>query len=521
MSAKAWICAGLLIITSAGHAADEAAKPSEEAAKPSEEATQPAEKAFIVPGITNLDRIAKDLKVSRFKSKTFGTRVKIAVLDNGFNGFESAKGKSLPESTVYHKGPESEADKIKTPSFHGLLMAQILVGVIEKSGAKLDYELHLFNTYGYTKFAGAVKTIIEEKFDLVLYSQVWEFGGNGDGKGYINTLVNQALDAGIIWINAAGNFGRLMRIAPVDGKVDGQDEWVLFNNAKGKTSDFAELECSGKKGDTCNLRLVAAWNDFKDQEGIGTDKDLDLILLDKKGKSIGSSERVQKLTKSDVTMPNDSLYPRELIETTIAPGSYKIKIKVKSKNFSASQDKVRLTVSGIGVFMKEVTEGETLLPPADNPGVIVVGAADDSQSSVSKSKAKPDVNIMSLVKLKDGSAPFASSNAAAMMAGIAALELGSGTAKNRETLTAELKKLNVDSKKLVANSEKRPRTVSRLKKNRRSQSQSQQQRTRGNGGYPQQQPGYSQPGYPQPPPQQLYEEIIIEEYIPVQQCWQC
>ena len=49
--------------------------------------------------------------------------------------------------------------------------------------------------------------MVRERVDVVLYSQVWTFGSDFDGTGFINAQVSRALASGAIWINAAGNFG--------------------------------------------------------------------------------------------------------------------------------------------------------------------------------------------------------------------------------------------------------------------------------------------------------------------------
>lgn len=386
--------------------------------------------------ILNIDEIVKDLKVGDFKGKAFTRKIKVAVIDNGFYGFEKELGKSLPQDTKYHAGAASDADKIDNRGLHGLFMAQMTHQLLVKSGAKTDVELHLFYAFGYTKFADAVKTVTDEKFDIVLYSQVWEYGGNGDGRGFINTLVNEATSKGVIWINASGNFGMLTRLNAVDGKMDGTDEWVQF-----KDPMTFKVACSTKKGELCGIRLVLSWNDFKDDADTGTDKDLDLFLLDSKKKVMLSSERHQKLVK-DLTDPLASMFPRELIETKLAPGTYSLKVKVKSKNFSASQDQLRITLSGEGVTLSNPSIGETLLPPADNSSVIVVGASDDLNSNRSDKNGKPDLWLKSLIRMKDGSAPFSTSIAAAMAAGVSTLHLGTGTSPDRLALLEKLKPIS-------------------------------------------------------------------------------
>lgn len=402
------------------------------------------EASFVVPEIKNAKDLAAQLQLSAFKGKKFQRKIKVAILDNGWTGHEGAIGKSLPAGTVYHNGKASDADLGQAINFHGVIMAKIVSAVLRESQAETDIELHLINSFGYTKFADAVDRVINDKFDLVLYSQVWEFGGNGDGKGFINAQVDRAVKAGVVWVNASGNFGKLARLAPVDGKVEGDTEWVIFKDAKGKAASSAKFKCAAAAKEQCTVKLVLAWNDFKDDAETGTDKDLDLIILDKSGNQVGISERNQRL-KADAADKTVSIIPRELIEVKLASGTYDIRVKIKSKNFSAAQDQLRLNLSGSGVTLEQPSQDETLLAPADNPGVIVVGASDDPQSSSSKKLNKPDIKLKSLIELDNGSKPFASSNAAALAAGVAILHLGTGQASTVAEVIEKLRPLTQKS----------------------------------------------------------------------------
>ena len=408
-------------------------------------AAQAAAADVAIPTISNYQEIAKNLKLSQFKGKKFRRKLKIAVFDNGFKGYEDQVNKTLPKDTVYHKGPASEADKNENSTYHGLLMAQIVSLIVKNSVTEPNYELHLFFAYGHTKLADAVETVIKGEFDLVLYSQVWEWGGAGDGKGFINALVNKATSAGIVWINAAGNFGNSTRWAKIDGKAEGTEEYVVFQNKKGKTEDAATITCKPPSGKTqCSLSLVLAWNDFKEDIETGTDKDLDLVLLDGKKTQVAISDHNQVLVQ-DLANKNSSMIPRELIEQKIDKGTYTARIKLKSKNFSASQDRLRLTIDGEGLELAEPTKGDSVFPPADNSRVITIGASDAANSSSNPKLSKPELSLKSVIRLKDGSNPFSTSTAAAMAAGVATLHLAVDTDRSREDVLKKLKALNVKS----------------------------------------------------------------------------
>jgi hypothetical protein len=403
------------------------------------EAKPAAEPDGTVPAITNLDAIEKFLKLKDFKNCKFGRPVRIAVLDNSFFGYQTEVGKRLPASTQYFPGVTSDADRFEDKSMHGLFMAILIHQIVLKSGCQANYQLSLFNSNGLTKFTDAVNSVIRDGHDIVLYSQVWEYGGNGDSRGFINAIVNKALDAGILWINAAGNFGRLMRIAPVEPMANSGGDWVRFSAGNGKWTDAVKLRCKAEKDKTCPLRIVLTWNAFKDDPDIGTNKDLDLYLVDTYGE-VRESSTFRQSQEPDANDPTARLFPREFVTRMALPGEYQIKVKITSKNFT-STDRLRITASGAGIEMLNPSMGETILPPADNPRVLDVGALDDPGTSISKKMNRPDVFLPSVILLKDGSTPFSTSVAAAVAAGMSVLYLGTGVEKTKSAVLAKLKAL--------------------------------------------------------------------------------
>ncbi len=355
---------------------------------------------------SSLDRLARELGMRNMAGQTLSP-VKIAILDNGFKNAATSLG-------TLHTGPIAVNANLEEE--HGTKMAEIVQGLLKRAGVSAD--VHLYQAFGYSNFEAAVKAItdekIGEKFDVVLYSQVWEYGGNGDGKGFINAVVNRALDQGILWINAAGNFAAGTLRAAV---AKGADDWVKLPGV----NDSAVIRCEPKTGDTCHARLVLSWNSFADDVKAGTDKDLDLVLTDDTLRIVQTAGLAQKL----VVAPTDtgaSLYPREIIEAKLKPGTYFARVKVRSSNFDANRDELRLTVSGDFVTLQTSSLGESLLAPADNPRVITVGASDSELSSSSRSMKKPDILASSLIKTSDGLQYKGSSNAAAAIAARATLE---------------------------------------------------------------------------------------------------
>lgn len=395
-----------------------------------------------VPDIISSKQISQQFHLADFKNLRFSRKLKIAVLDNGFGGYKAQIGTGLPTNTFYDPGATSGADRVKFASLHGTLMAKILAHVIKISGVQADYELHLFNTFGYTKFEYAVNRVIADRYDLVLFAQTWETGGNVDTRGFINVLVTKATQAGIIWINASGEHGGEMRVDPIQLENRNGEQWVTFKNNKGEGRDGLTIQC---RLPTCSLELTALWNDINDNPDIGTNKDLDMFLYDQKGGIVTSQQKRQQLTE-DSHDSNISIIPREQIKWDVKAGTYTVKFKAHSSNFNASTDVLRTIATGPGIQLDDPTYDETLFPPADNVNVISVGASDDATSSRSSKLHRPDVYLASHIDLKGKNNLFgySTSMASALAAGFAALKLGTGTQATRDAVLAELKKVGTD-----------------------------------------------------------------------------
>lgn len=336
--------------------------------------------------------------------------LKIAVFDNGFKGAREEVGGLLPANTEIHTGPVAPQGEEEA---HGYYMARILWSLLSLGGTDDRYtpaEFHLYPTFGYSNLEAAVNDAIQRDIDIVLYSQTWEYGGNFDGRGFINSLVTKAAKSGILWINNAGNFGDTTFNAAVQ---TGKDDWVKL---PGKNSSV-EIRCEENPTGKCLFRSVLSWNSFADRTDIGTDKDLDFVLTDDTLNIVQGSSLTQ--TKGE-DAPGTSKYPREIITAELKPGLYFLRVKNRSKNFGRN-DRLRLTASGDFVRMRGFDRRESLLPPADNANVITVGALDSQKSSVSARLQKPELYTNSLVSVTREENFKGTSNSAAMVAAGAAL----------------------------------------------------------------------------------------------------
>lgn len=365
-------------------------------------------------------------------------RVTVAVLDSGFDGW-NAPGAGLPADTTlverYDDGlirrtPGGDDPAFHKPlnpgDFHGRQMAQLLCGVAGE-GAKAP-KLLLLNANGPTMFRRAVRAAIEARVAVILFSADFAGAGNYDGRGPINKVVDEAIAAGIAWVNASGNYGASVHNAMI--RVSPAGEVLL-----GPAPRYPGLTFRNRL-DENTVTITLTWDDYKDEEDAGTDKDLDLIVLDASGNRIGASELEQVVGTSD--KPNASRNPRErVVLPNLATGVYRIQVKAKSLRFAAT-DRLRILVTSSRTGMVpdaksgrplpvldflDATVGGEVYPPADHRAVIAVGdgSASGSIGPTSDGRAKPDVLISdSEVRWSNGEATSGTSNAAALFAGVAA-----------------------------------------------------------------------------------------------------
>jgi hypothetical protein len=374
-------------------------------------------------------------------------KIKIAILDFGFEGVGDDRP-YLPRSAevverydadfvrrfnlgdpAYHKG-------LQPLNRHGRVMAQI---VWEVTGARPGGpKFYLLNANGPTMLRRAVRYAIEQKVDVILFSGTFEGGGNGDGRGPINRIVDDALAAGILWINSAGNYGRHVYSGPVSILSDG----YLRLRAG---SDIASLRFRNRIDENA-VTVTLTWNDYRDEEDAGTDKDLDLFVEDWSGRRIGSSEKVQ-LAKDREPGPNETRNPRERVVLTDLPAdpdvrtdpnyTYRIRVRRKRGQFVPT-DRIRILLTASreyyvapgsdspreAVEFLDATGDEEVYPPADNPRVLTVGdsSPESSIGPTTDRRVKPDVIVAdSRAYFSDGEVTAGSSDAAAYVAGVVAV----------------------------------------------------------------------------------------------------
>ena len=362
-------------------------------------------------------------------------RLKIAILDYGFEGMEG-KGRYLPAHAVVveHYDPEFVTrHQLGDPAFrrdfvpgnsHGRQMAQIVWAVT--GGRPTGPQFYLLNANGPTLFRRAVRYAIEQRVDVILFSGVFEGGGNGDGRGFINRIVSEALAAGIIWINAAGNFGGRTYEGPVQIVPGGE---VRFPGAANPT-----MLRFRNRLDENTVTVTLMWNDYREEEDAGTEKDLDLFVYQTTGRLVAASELRQ--VRDRAAGEGESRNPRErLVLRDLPAGEYWIKVRAKNPPAFGPADRLRVLVTTERPEAADPQTGQALeavpfydanrkgelYPPADHPQVLTVGdtAATSSLGATTDHRRKPDIVLGdSRATFTNGLTMQGASNAAAYFAGI-------------------------------------------------------------------------------------------------------
>jgi hypothetical protein len=369
--------------------------------------------------------------------------VTVAVLDTGFAGVDGKRPYLPANATVVEHYPADfvQRNKLGDPAFqrpfapgdaHGRLMAQLVWATA--GGRPEGPRFLLLNANGPTLFRRAVRYAVEAKADVILFSGTFEGAGNYDGRGPVNAAVDEAVAAGILWVNAAGNSGAKVYNGPVDVGPDG---YVRFRG----TPLPSALRFTNRFDESA-VTITLTWNDYRDAEDAGTEKDLDLVVEDARGKVVGESKLVQ-VPAAKAAGEGETRNPRERLVLVDLPAvaagqEYRIRVKAKNGPFGP-RDRLRVLVApardtpftdpatgktAFPVELLDASPGGELYPPADHPGVLTVG--DTSRSSAvgptADGRVKPDVVLPAgVARFTGGDESAGSSNAAAYFAGVLAV----------------------------------------------------------------------------------------------------
>jgi hypothetical protein len=220
-------------------------------------------------GVRDSEGLAAMLAAAWHAAGYRGAGARVGVIDGGFRGYAALLGTELPAQVTVRnfKDGESDGSISVTGSEHGTACAEIIHDVAP------DATLFLAKISTPIDFEEAVAWLIAQHVDVISMSGGWSGTTPGDGTGYQASIVQQAHDAGILWVNAAGN-ERLTHWGGPFRDLDG-DHWHEFD---GSGIEFNHLTWADGTpavlGAGYQLRAALRWNDWS----LPT-QDFDLYLM--------------------------------------------------------------------------------------------------------------------------------------------------------------------------------------------------------------------------------------------------
>ena len=130
-----------------------------------------------------------------------GQSVRIAIIDGGFQGYQSKLGSELPATvTVRNFVDNQSATQVDGTTPHGTACAEIVHDMTPQA------ELYLLKISTDVDLNEAVDYAISQNVDIISTSLTFINVTPGDGTGRFATMAQKARSSGILWVTAAGNY---------------------------------------------------------------------------------------------------------------------------------------------------------------------------------------------------------------------------------------------------------------------------------------------------------------------------
>ena len=314
-----------------------------------------------------------------------GAGVKVAILDLGFQGYESLLGTELP-ATVTVMSFRADGDITGAGQPHGTAVAEVVHEVAP--GA----ELYLANFDTEVELANASAWLTSQGVEVINASWGYFVSGPGDGTGPVDDVVSTSTAAGTLWSVAAANHAQRHWSGPFLD-TDG-DLWHEFQNTPAQdegnqiTGAFFGYAFPGEV-----IGAELKWDDPFD--AACRDYNLYLKRTDDTGAiiTVASSENIQ----NDGTACVPGADPIEsLIHTVTVADIYHLVIQK-----SVADSDAFLHLYSFFHDIEYVVSANSLGQPADNPGALAVGAVPwsspntiepySSRGPTTDGRIKPDI----------------------------------------------------------------------------------------------------------------------------------
>ena len=297
-----------------------------------------------------------------------GEGIKVGIIENsgegGFFGYQQLMGTELPTSVAarcYTRIGQfvSDIGICDTGGDHGTNVAETVADIAP------EVSLYIANPGTAADLRSTVNWMVSEGVSVINHSAVWAFDGPPDGiwdyNFSIGNSVKRAMDAGIVWVNSAGNDARRTWFGPTTFTDDGEHFEFLEFQSNDIFNDIAM-----ETGDRVWINL--RWDD----NWAGARRDLDLSLW-----SHSEEEIVAASLDYQNGLPGE--FPIERLSFT-APrqGVYGIVVSISVEDAPDKPNWAQLIVSSHDISeIESFTLAGSIRNPAElsDPRMMAVGAS--------------------------------------------------------------------------------------------------------------------------------------------------
>ena len=311
-----------------------------------------------------------------------GAGIKVGIIDGGFTGMAALLGTELPAS-VHARCYTSVGSFTSTLSAceaegieHGTGVAETIADMAP------GISLYVANPFSLLDYQRTVTWMAQNGVEVINASLATAFEGPGDGTdptgASLYTVITQAANAGILWVNSAGNSGENGWVGPWSDPDKDQ-----FLNYEGDDQENSLVLAAGQQA-----IVTARWN-----ETWGRAKnDYDLGVFDQGGSLIASSVDIQNGNDDPV---------ETLVFEAPASATYHI-VATRHAGAAVSRFQILVLTSGASPLEHQVA-ASTIPTPVDSraAGFVAVGAVDvatpgtietySSRGPTVDGRIKPDV----------------------------------------------------------------------------------------------------------------------------------
>ena len=292
-----------------------------------------------------------------------GQGIKVGVIDAefGFNDFRGLMGTELP-STVQARcytdvgrftSNLADCGNAILGNNHGTLLAEAVMDIAPEAS------LYIAAPWSLGDLQTATDWMVSQGVSVIVHGVTYFFDGPGDGTSRSSNsplkTVDRAVSGGIVWVNAAGNYGQrtwfgTYSIVNVDGT-----KYVSFNGS----DIFNDMTLEAWDWIRVQLRWEDSWS--------GANRDFDLLIWD-----FATSDIVDY--SFDPQQGRVGQVPFESLSYLVPnDGRYAVVVDHRS---GSTPGWIQLTVGGVG-SIEHYTGTGSIANPAEssNPGMLAVGAA--------------------------------------------------------------------------------------------------------------------------------------------------